>query len=608
MAKEPKTMKLPRLALLFLASLLAACGGGSDSGSSVAVLADTPRVESAAVLADSLVAPIYALDFVAPAASGADLNDDGDVIGKSRADPGCGPFCLPPDDPVVWKGGQRIVLPLAGGVDASSQYPRFINNLGTIAGVTGTIGSSTRAALWRPEGNAYVPQDLGVYPGTSSVDIAGLDDQDRLVGWATLGAAIPSFALPVMWSQATGMADLRALGYPNERPAAMSRGGKVVTWGSWYQLGDRSSVVPLPPLPQGFVGAGSNGSAINDAGDQAHFLVSITSTKNLVYPFRLSAQGGWQPIGGPTGQLSAWGMGSISAGQDVTFTALGTGFVAAGPAGAGQPLNDRISPAYPGATVGQAGPMNASGQILSQVMLGRSHRLVKLTPAAPCASNCLVSRSLAMSAQFVEDPALPGSCVRGGKMYNLTSVSVTVTSEAGLPIANALVNGRFLDDYWSNRQVTGTTDASGVASWTLKGPCGVGAVAFLVENAALGTRSFDRIRGTLSVAAIPVTASGPVQDPTPTLTPTPSAGVAPVAVVAVTCTAGRTCNFAATGSYDPDGSIAAYRWAENRGTVWSMQAAFTRTFAKAGKQSVTLQVTDNTGLSASKKVTFTVPS
>ncbi len=74
-----------------------------------------------------------------------------------------------------------------------------------------------------------------------------------------------------MWSQATGMVDLKALGYPNERPAAMSPGGKVVTWSHWYQLGTPASVLPLPATPSGFVGAGSNGSAINDAGDQAHF-------------------------------------------------------------------------------------------------------------------------------------------------------------------------------------------------------------------------------------------------------------------------------------------------------------------------------------------------
>jgi len=593
-----------RLIPLFLASLVASCGGGGDNATSDADSGDALAIKGA-LLADSVVAPMYALDFVAPAASGADLNDDGDVLGTSHADPGCGPFCLPPEDMVVWKDGRRIVLPPVAGVAASSQYPRYINNLGTIAGVTGTIGSSTRAALWKPGTTGYVAQDLGVYPGTSSVDVFGLDDQDRLVGWSTLGGAIASIALPVMWSPATGMVDLSAMGYPNERPAAMSRGGKVVTWGSWYQLGQPGSAVRLPPPPAGYMSAGANGSAINDAGDQAHFLVSITSTQNLVYPFRLSAGGTWQQLAGPTGHLSASGMGSISAGRDVTFTALGTGMVAPGPAGVGRPLAERISPAYPAAAVVDAGPMNASGQILAQVVIGRSQRLVKLTPATACTADCLVSRSLAIASQFVQDRALPGSCVQGGTMYNLSTVSVTITSETGAPLANALVSGRFLDDYWTNRQVTGTTDASGVVSWSLKGPCGVGAVAFLVENAALGTRSFDRTRGTLSGSVIPGTTTTTTRT-TPEPTPAPPDGVAPVAAAAVTCTAGRTCSFAASDSYDPDGSIAAYRWTENNGTVWSTRAVFTRTFAKTGKQTVTLQVTDNSGLSASKKVTFSV--
>jgi hypothetical protein len=88
-------------------------------------------------------------------------------------------------------------------VPALHQQPR------TIAGLTGTIGSSTRAALWKPDGTGYVARDLGVYPGTSSVGVFGLDDQDRLVGWATLGGAIASIALPFMWSPATGMVNLR---------------------------------------------------------------------------------------------------------------------------------------------------------------------------------------------------------------------------------------------------------------------------------------------------------------------------------------------------------------------------------------------------------------
>jgi PKD repeat protein len=79
-----------------------------------------------------------------------------------------------------------------------------------------------------------------------------------------------------------------------------------------------------------------------------------------------------------------------------------------------------------------------------------------------------------------------------------------------------------------------------------------------------------------------------------------------VAVPSVTCTSGSTCTFSSSGSNDPDGRITSYRWTANNGAVWSTQAAFTRTFSKAGKETVTLQVTDDGGLSASKKATFTV--
>lgn len=584
-----KTLQTGRLAPLFLVSVLAACGGGGSGDAAPDASPDAGIMKIGALPGESLVAPLYALDFVAPAATGSGLNDAGDVIGRSYAEAGCGPFCLPPQEMVLWRGGERIVLPPVPGVDAGSQYPLYINNSGTIAGLAGIIGSSTRAALWKPAGTGYVAEDLGVYPGTSSVVVSGLDDHDRLVGWATLGGAIPSLALPFAWSQPTGMVDLRALGYPNERPAAMSRNGKVVTWGSWYQLGDPASTRPLPPPPAGYLGAGSNASAINDAGDQAHFLVSSSSTQDLVYPFRLSAGGEWQQLtSAGTGRLSRAGLGSISDGQDVTFTALGTGMVAPGPAGVGQPLSERVSPAYPGAKVVDAGPMNAGGQILAQVMIGRSQRLVKLTPATACGSDCLVSRSVAITGR-----ALPSSCVQDDKVYNLASVSVTITDENGAGLADVQVSGRFLDDYWTNHRVTGITNASGVVSWSHDGPCGGGAIAFLVEGATLGTRVFDRTQGVLTGYAIPGTAPEPTDVP-------------PVAAPLVTCTAGRTCTFSASASYDPDGSIVAYRWAANNGTVWSTQAVFTRTFSKAGKDSVVLQVTDDSGLVASKKVTFTV--
>lgn len=598
-------MNTQKFALIGLAAFVTACGGGDGDVSTApdavragALAAWTPSAMGAV----SQVAPMYALDFVGTAATGWDMNDAGDVVGRSYTDTGCGPFCLPPQEIVVWRGGQRIVLPLVAGYEISYQFPLFINNLGLIGGMVGIPGVNTHAAAWIPadfqaqwipQVTGYIARDLGVLPGMSNAEVRGLDELGRMVGWSKLGGAIPTDAAPFMWSLEGGWIDLRALGYPNEMPAAISPGGKVVTTNSWYQLGDPGSAVPLPALPRGYLGAGSNGSAINDAGDQAHFLVT-TGSQNLVYPFRLPNGGAWQLISSfGTGHLSSAGMGSINQAQDVTFTAGSTGMVAAGPSGLGQALAALLSPAYAGVTIGEAGTMNAKGQILTRAMIGRSQRLMKLTPVTACGSDCLVSSSLTMTAQFVEDRRFPGSCFQGGTMYNLSSATVTVTSEGGAPLANVQVSGRFLDDYWTNHPVTGTTNAAGVVSWTYQGPCGVGAIAFLVENAALGTRSFDRTRGTLTSYAIPGT------------TP-PPANQAPVAVPAVTCVSGRTCTLDGTGSYDPDGSIVAYRWAEKNGTTLSTLVRFSKIFAKAGKTSVVLYVTDNDGRIASKTVTFTV--
>jgi hypothetical protein len=543
----------------------------------------------------SQVATMYVADFVATAATGWDLNDAGDVVGKAYTDPGCGPFCLPPEEIAVWRGGNRIPLPPAPGFSSSYQFPFFINSSGTVGGIVGYPGSATHAAVWTPNGAGYTVQDLGVFPGTSSAEVAGIDDQGRMVGWSTLGGAIPTLTVPFMWSQSTGMVDLKAQGYPNERPAAMSPGGKVVTWNFWYQLGNPASAVPIPAPPRGFVGAGSNGSAINDAGDQAHFLVS-TSTQNLVYPFRLSNGGTWQMIStAGTGHLSRYGMGSINAAQDISFTVLSTGMIAPGPAGLGQPLAPLLSPAYPGATVGDGGPMNNSGQILTRVMIGRSQRVMKLTPAVSCGSNCLVVSSLVMTGQFVQDPAFPGSCFQGGKMYNNTIATATVTSETGAPLGNALVSGRFLDDYWTNKPVTGTTNASGVVTFTHKGLCGVGAIAFLVDNVTLGTRSFDRTRGVVTNWVIPSTNPPPNQ--------------APVAAWTVSCqpAPAHACTFNGTGSQDPDGTIVGYKWTNASGTTLSTLPTFTKTFPRSRTLTWTLTVTDNGGKTGKLTKTFTVP-
>ena len=86
-------MNTPKFALIGLAVFVTACGGGDGD---VSTAPDAVRAGALASGAVSQVAPMYALDFVGTAATGWDMNDAGDVVGRSYTDTGCGPFCLPP--------------------------------------------------------------------------------------------------------------------------------------------------------------------------------------------------------------------------------------------------------------------------------------------------------------------------------------------------------------------------------------------------------------------------------------------------------------------------------------------------------------------------------
>lgn len=447
----------------------------------------------------AVVEDVYVADFVATAAFGAAMNDLGDVAGTSYPDPGCGPFCLPPLETVVWRGGVRIVLPPLPGF--SGIYVRSINSQGWVAGFAGFPGTITRAVVWKPSGpTTYQIVNLGVLPGTTKSEAMGIDDLGRVVGWSTTNNFPPQGA-PFVWTEAGGMVDLSAQGFPDELPLAISRGGTVATPSAWYRLGDPLSVTFLPPPPQGFM-IGTYPTAINDAGDQGRFLVN-TGPQNLVYLFRLHHEGTWQMVSGPTGGSGVYGIGSINADLDISATVLGTAVIAPGPDGVAAPLQDRLSPAYGSAAIVSGGPINASGQILSRVMIGNSARLMKLTPAEGCQSNCVVVSSVLLRGKFIQDPSEPGSCSPEGQAYNVARARVSVTDENGAPLAGVLVKARFLDDYWTDKVVSGTTSAAGIVAFNNKGPCGVGAVAFLVDAATLPPRAFDRTTGIVTRSVIP---------------------------------------------------------------------------------------------------------
>ncbi len=469
------------------------------------------NVSSAAVeIGDTAVSPdgngktapptVYAADFVSTAATGAAMNDSGDVTGTSYPDTGCGPFCLPPLETVVWRGSERIVLPDVPGLPGITV--RSINNHGWVAGFAGFPGTTTHAVVWKPNGSTYQAIDVGTLPGTSISDATGIDNLGRVVGWSTT-SNFPPNGSPFMWTESTGMVDLSTQGFPDEVPIALSPGGAVATPGFWYKLEDPSSVIAMPSPPTGFYLPGTYQTAINDAGDQARFLVS-TSSQNLRYLFRFHHEGTWQQISFTgQGNLSKYGVGSINLAGDVTATVLGNGVIAHGPDGTTQPLIGLLSPAYQAGSITLGGPINSEGQILSQFIIGQSQRLVRLTPTEGCTTGCIQVSSLVVKAKFIEDPNDPDHCTQDGNAYNEASVNLTITSETGTKLRGVVVSGRFLDDYWTNAPVAGRTNRRGVVSFSQTGPCGVGAIAFLVDNAIKGPLAFDRTVGILTGWEIP---------------------------------------------------------------------------------------------------------
>ncbi len=438
---------------------------------------------------------LYAVDIVATASFGVDMNNAGDVIGTSYLDTGCGSSCLPPLETVVWKDGVRIVLPTVPGLTGITLAG--MNNLGWIVGFAGYPYTTTHAVVWKPVGNSYVAIDLGNLPGKTISTATGIDDLGRVVGWSTTQNFPPSGA-PFMWTEAGGMVNLATLGFPNEQPLGISPGGTVATYGFWYRLGDPGSVIALAPAPTGY-GVDGSGVGINDAGDQARFLVTV-GHENLVYPFRYHREGTWQQISFvPTGHLSSYGIGSINDAGDITATVQSTGMIAYGPDGLAQSVSDLVSPAYGGSFVTSIGPLNEGGEIMARMIIGQSgQRLVRLIPDEPCATDCIRIAAIQMKGRG------PAYCDQGNAQ---AKAKVTVTDEAGNRLSGVTITGHFFDDYWLDETVVAQTNTNGQAFFNHIGPPCIGAIAFLVTDAtSVPARTLDRTTGILTNYVIPLPA------------------------------------------------------------------------------------------------------
>ena len=140
--------------------------------------------------------------------------------------------------------------------------------------------------------------------------------------------------------------------------------------------------------------------------------------------------------------------------------------------------------------------MNGAGQILTQILIGNSKRLVRLVPGQPCTNNCIQVTSIQMQGRG------PDRCDQGSAEVK---AKLTVKDELGVPLSGVRVTGHFLDDYWLDETVAANTNANGQVTFRHVGPPCVGAIAFLVTDAKTRpARTFDRTTGILTSYVIPL--------------------------------------------------------------------------------------------------------
>jgi PKD repeat protein len=130
-------------------------------------------------------------------------------------------------------------------------------------------------------------------------------------------------------------------------------------------------------------------------------------------------------------------------------------------------------------------------------------------------------------------------------------------------------------------------------------------------NAAAGGTFYVSVKGTGKGDPLTTgyTAYGSLGEYKLTGTASQTSGTPPVAVLSASQTSGTapiTINFSSSGSSDPDGSIAGYEWSFGDGTPVATAANASHTYTTPGAYTVTLKVTDNSGLSAAQSTTITV--
>ncbi len=446
---------------------------------------------------NTATAATYGMQLLSASGGGSLMNDAGDIVGNISKVSSCFPTypsCLTESTLVVWPKGKGKPIPLPAPTDYSSISVSGINSAGWIAGSASIaqVGFGPQPVAWEPTPTGYTLHTIGLLPGNTIARVAGIDDANRVVGYSTEPAIGPPNAAPFVWDPVGGLKDLTTLGFPNEIPLAISPNGTVALLGSWYQLDTPNTVTPNTLPPKGFSPEAS--AQINDTGDQARFVIT-NGSQNIAYFYRyVAATGEWQllsPFG--TGHLSRYGIGAINNNSDILGTVGSSGIIAAGPDGLGESLSAKLSPAYDATPIYSASSLNNKGHILASAGIGKAARGVRLFPVEPCSKACIRVASLQMVAKPVS------TC----RMTNDVTSTLTITDETGKRLPGVTLKGRFMDEYWMDKHVSGVSNANGVVKLNHKGRGCVGAVSFFVDSAKSTGRTLDLSQGILTKWIIP---------------------------------------------------------------------------------------------------------
>ena len=171
----------------------------------------------AALAAASVVAAMYAPDFVATAATGYDLNDAGDVVGRSRHRSRLRPLLLAAGRNrrvAGWKPDRAASSP--GAIPAATSFPSSSTITGADRRLYGLPRQHQRA---RRSGARAAPATRFRISASSPACRAPRSQVSTTrAGWSggpTIGRCDPdTAAAPFMWSQATGMREPHGPGLP----------------------------------------------------------------------------------------------------------------------------------------------------------------------------------------------------------------------------------------------------------------------------------------------------------------------------------------------------------------------------------------------------------